>query len=246
MGRETKIEPVAGTMTAIDKVLYLFEKEKGGVGSTGTLITIAHMLMMRGTPVEFIEASISQLDVENAYGGHHAVHRVDLTGADADERVIDIVAEAPEGARIFANVPGGRLAEIEAVHRLVRHANEGGFLSARTEIVWTMGLDAASEATLRALLGGELPGPVHLNLPAWIGGPAEFVALRDDALVEQIEATGGTVFVTPSLPIQLYDRFRRDQIALDRLATTKGVTLGSRVALSQWEKDVVTRLGDLF
>jgi hypothetical protein len=232
-------------MTSLAKTLYLFEKEKGGVGSTGTLVTIAHMLMLRGTPVEFIEASTSQLDVFNAYGDHHEVHQLALTDADASDRLIDLVAAAPPGAAILANVPGGRFEEMDEVHQLVGYALETGETDARVVIVWTMGMDAASRITLDAMLDGAPPGPVWLNLPEWAGPPDKFVNI-DDELLQRIKGNGGCVFVTPKMPPHLYEKFRSEEVAIDRIAARPGTTIGNRAALGLWERKVAQALGDIF
>jgi hypothetical protein len=233
------------TTTTITKTLYLFEKEKGGVGSTGTLVTVAHMLMLRGTPVEFIEASTSQLDVLNAYGDHHVVHELVLTDEDASDRLIDLVAAAPPGAAILANIPGGRFVEVDQIHEIVSYALETGETDARVVIVWTMGMDAASRTTLDAMLNGTPPGPVLLNLPEWAGPPERFANINDE-LLRRIEEDGGRMFVTPKMPSHLYELFRSEEVAIDRIAERPGTTIGNRAALGLWVRRVDEALGDVF
>lgn len=227
------------------KRMYMFEKEKGGVGSTGSLATAAHVVAMRKTPVVFIEASVSQLDILNAYGDHYPVHEVDLGAGDASDRIIDIVDQAPENAAIFANIPGGKFEEIDEVHDIIRFALTECALAVDVNIVWTMGLDKASRVTLDAMLDGDPPGRLLLNLPAWHGPIEKFTEL-DDTLVERIEKAGGAIYRTPALPVHLYDLFRGREIALDRIATTPGVSFGNRVALGLWERAVQAALGGIF
>lgn len=226
------------------KKLQLFEKEKGGVGSTGTLATVAHMLMLKDEPVVFIEASTSQSDISNAYQ-HHEVHAIDLTTDDARLHLIDVIDKAPEGANILVNVPGGRFPELYVVHKFIDYVvHEEQALDVDVSIIWTMGLDAASRVTLDTLLDSKPPGRVLLNLPGWHGNPETFDV--DDELIARIEATGGTWFVTPALDSFLYDMFRKDEIAIDRLRDQKGLTFGGRMVLSQWEKLIFKALEGIF
>lgn len=227
------------------KHLYLFEKEKGGVGSTGTLVTAAHMLIMRKVPIVLIEASLTQLDVKHAYGRRHTVEELDLTATDASDRLIDIVNAAPAGARILANIPGGRIEEIDAVHQTINYAQSEMGIELPTSVVWTMGRDAASRFTLDAVLAGDLPGPVLVNLPAWAGEFEDYTHV-DDELVRQIEATGGTVFQTPKMPAHIYDHFRTHETAIDDLAQRPGTTMGTKVAISQWGKMADEALREIF
>lgn len=227
------------------KSLNMFEKEKGGVGATGSLAVAAHVVAMRGTPVEFIEASVSQLDILNAYGGHYPVHQVDLKQGDASDRIIDIVDRAPEDAVIFANIPGGRFEELDEVHQIVRFALEECALQVDVNIVWTMGLDKASRVTLDALLEGDPPGRMLLNMPTWHGPVEKFVEV-DDALIERIKAAGGLIYRTPALPEHLYNLFRSREIALDQIATTPGVSFGNRAAFGLWQRDARDVLEEIF
>lgn len=232
------------SVVALTRV-YLFEKEKGGVGSTGTLATVAHMLLQRGTPVQFIEASLSQLDILNAYKDHHIVHELTLTDADASDKLIDIVASAPPGTALLANIPGGRIEEMDLVHQIVSLATESSAINAQVFVVWTMGLDAASRITLDAMLAGNPPGPILLNLPQWAGEAEKFKNV-DEPLLTSIEDGGGRVFVTPAMPSHLYDMFRSEEVATDRIATRAGTTLGNQIALRLWERKVCEALGDIF
>ncbi|WP_242154028.1 hypothetical protein [Sphingomonas sp. BAUL-RG-20F-R05-02] len=223
--------------TVLPKTLILFEKEKGGVGATGSLITLAHHHILAGTPVSFIEASITQRDVYNAYGKHHEVKLIDLTLSDAGDMLIDAVVSAPEGAVIMANIPGGSLSALDEVHAVVAYASEHMPELFNTNIIWTMGLDHASKTTLLALLECDLPGPVHLNLPRWHGEEQDY-SLVDEELVDRIFASGGDVFVTPAMPKHLYDLFRVHQIATDRMASQANFSFGNRMKLGMWEKAV--------
>jgi len=228
------------------KRLYMFEKEKGGVGSTAALAAAAHVAMLNGAHVVFIEASMTQLDIKNAYGRHHPVHTVDLTVNDASDRFIDIIAEAPDGAAIFANIPGGRFEEIDEVHNIIRFALEQDeTLNVDVTIVWTLGLDKASRVTLDAMLAGDPPGRVLLNLPAWHGERDDFVEVNAD-VEASIEETGGFIFQTPALRSHLYDLFRGKEIALDQIKTAPGVSFGNRMAFGLWEREAVDALGAIF
>lgn len=228
------------------KKLFLFEKEKGGTGSTGSLSTAAHMSARRGKPVAFIECSVMQMDIANAYGEHHPLEVVDLTSPDAADRIIDTVVRAPQGAYIFANIPGGRIEQLDAAHQVFTYALSEDLLSARLEIVWTMGLDAASRSTLDVLLECALPGPVHLNLPVWNGKKPQDFANVDDGLRARIAELGGRTFQTPEMPEHLYNLFRTREVAFDRIASLDGISIGNRAAFGLWQQHIDTALRDVF
>lgn len=227
------------------KKLYLFEKEKGGVGSTGSLVTIAHMLIQRDETVIFVEASTTQADITNAYSGHHKVHTIDLTDEDARPQLIDVIAEAPDDAHVLVNIPGGRFHDLYPLHKFIDFVvHQEKAIECQVNIIWTMGVDAASRVTLEALLDTDPPGRVLLNLPAWHGDPERFKI--DDQLVARVEESGGAVFATPALDMSLYDMFRQDEIAIDQIAGEPGVTFGTKMVLRQWEKNVAKALEGLF
>jgi hypothetical protein len=231
--------------------LHLFEKEKGGVGSTGSLISAAHSVIMNGGDVTFVESSVSQHDVYNAYAGHHRVHEVDLTEGDARDRILDAVVTSPVGASIFVNVPGGRFEELDRVHELVDYVLQDGSIEVEVAITWTMGLDAASRSTLDALLTSSPPGRVLLNLPKWHGRDnkesliADYTQV-DDELIARIEGGGGTVFQMPRMDVHLYDLFRTRQIAVDRIKDTPGLSFGNRISLGLWERTVAAALAGIY
>ncbi|MBR0553733.1 hypothetical protein [Stakelama marina] len=227
------------------KRLVLFEKEKGGVGSTGTLVTLAHLLMLREIPIVFIEASLSQRDVEHAYADRHRVEAIDL-GDDADqEKLVTIIDEAPDGARVLVNVPGGRFEDLDRAHEFIRFVieDEEEAIDIGVDIVWTMGLDQASRATLDAMLAGNPPGRVLLNLPEWHGPPEKF-ALIDDDVLGKIEKTGGDLFCCPAMPEHIYDRFRSSNIGLDQILGH--LSRGERARFRKWQRDVEAAMEGLF
>ena len=229
----------------ISKRLFLFEKEKGGVGSTGTLATLAYLLAMREVPLVFVEASLTQLDIANAYRDR-TVHELDLGANDAQVKLIDIVDQAAPGAAILVNVPGSRFEELHRIHEFVRFVlADAPEFDIEVIIIWTMGREAASRVTLDAMLDGSPPGSVYLNLPAWQGDPEEFFNV-DDELLGRIADTGGTAFVTPALAPFLYGYFRDKQVAVDRIETTPGVTFAMRIALRKWAAEVEQTLGQVF
>ena len=227
------------------KRLMLYEKEKGGVGSTGTMATFAHSLMHRGISVIFIEASLSQRDIEHAYGNRHRVEPIDLGDESDQEKLITIIDDAPDDAYILVNVPGGRFEDLDRVHEFIRFAieDEEDALDIDVDIIWTMGLDQASRATLDAMLAGDPPGRVLLNLPAWHGPPQKFV-LVDAELLEAVAKTGGDVFCCPALPEHIYDKFRTDNMGLDQIDA--GLSRGTRARFRMWQRDVEDALGGLF
>lgn len=224
------------------KTLLLFEKEKGGVGSTGSLVTIAHHLSRIATPVVLVEASKTQNDVRNAYY-EWGVEELDLDASDSIERLIDIVDDAAPGAFILVNVPGGKAETLDEAHQTIAYAVETGQLNCKPIIVWTMGRDAASRSTLDTVMEGDLPGPIYLNLPEWFGPPEKF-DLFDDALEEAIRATGGHVFCMPALKSHIYDEFRTNEVAIHDIK--KAGTLGKRIFIDAWEKRVAGVLEGLF
>lgn len=229
----TKAELLQGTA----KHLILFEKEKGGTGSTGTLATVAHVAMEKGLPRVFIECSVMQNDVLNAYGGHEKVEVIDLIESNAGDLFLQAIEDAPAGAVILANVPGGRIDTLEHVHRLIefvqrRFPND----APQVTIVWTMGLDMASRTTLDALLEGSLPGRLMLNLPRWWGDIDAFEHVDDD-LIDRVRATGGDLFQTVEMPTHLYNLFRAHEVAIDHLPDTPNFDFGNAMALEMWAED---------
>jgi len=227
------------------KVLILFEKEKGGTGSTGTLVTVAHVAKEKGLPLVFIECSVMQNDVLNAYGGHETVEVVDLTASNAGDLFLKAVIDAPPGAVILANIPGGKLDMLERVHRLIdfmcrRRPDE----APEVTIVWTMGLEMASRTTLDAVLESDLPGRLMLNLPCWWGAREDFNHV-DDALIDRVRATGGDLFHTVEMPEHLYNLFRAHEVAVDLLPDTPGFDFGNAMALELWAEDAAASIEGL-
>lgn len=179
------------------RYLHLFEKEKGGVGSTGSLVTAAHAVMKRGEPVVFVECSVTQADVLNAYSDRHTVHEVDLKSDDAADQILSAVQQADPGARIFVNVPGGRLDDLDRVHDLIRYVQNKYPDLMRVAVTWTMGLDAASRTTLDALRMSEIPGQLILNLPRWHGDLGNYSNVDPD-LLDSVRAEGALSCRCPS------------------------------------------------
>ena len=225
--------------------LIVFEKEKGGTGSTGSLVTVAHVVKEMGLPRVFIECSTTQNDVFNAYGGHETVHVVDLGDSNAGDLFLRAVVEAPPGAVILANIPGGKIDTLDNVHRMINFMQRRRPDAApRVSIVWTMGLDMASRTTLDALLDRDLPGRLMLNLPRWWGEADAFEHV-DEALVERVRATGGEVFQTWEMPKHLYNLFRAHEVAIDLLPQVEGFDFGNAIALELWAEDAATSVAGL-
>lgn len=227
------------------RYLHLFEKEKGGVGSTGSLVTAAHAVMKRGESVVFVECSVTQADVSNAYGDRHVVHEVDLKSDDAADRILSAVQQADPGARIFVNVPGGHLEDLDRVHDLVRYVQKKYPDLMRVAVTWTMGLDPASRTTLDVLRMSDIPGQLILNLPRWHGELSEYKNV-DEALLASVEAGGGVVLRMPELTSHLYDRFRKDEIGLDVLPQAPQMTFGNVAAFEMWEDEVAALLAGIY
>jgi hypothetical protein len=227
------------------RYLHLFEKEKGGVGSTGSLVTAAHAVMQRGEPVVFIECSVTQADVMNAYSDRHTVHEVDLKSDDAADQILSVVQLADPGARIFVNVPGGRLEDLDRVHDLIRYVQKKYPDLMRVAITWTMGLDAASRTTLDALRESNIPGQLILNLPRWHGEIGKYSNVDVD-LLDSVRTDGGIVLQMPELTPHLYDRFRKDEIGLDVLPQAQRMTFGNIAAFEMWQDRIVTMLADIY
>ncbi len=227
------------------RYLHLFEKEKGGVGSAGSLVTAAHAVMKRGEPVVFVECSVTQADVSNAYSDRHTMHEVDLKSDDAADQMLSAVQQADPGARIFVNVPGGRLEELDRVHDLVRYVQEKYPDLMQVAVTWTMGLDAASRTTLDALRMSDFPGQLILNLPRWHGDLVDYSNVDPD-LLDSIRAEGGTVLQMPKLTPHLYDRFRKEEIGLDVLQQAARMTFGNVAAFDMWQDQIVAMLADIY
>lgn len=226
------------------RTLMMFEKEKGGTGSTGSLVSWAHHYIVTGVSVAFIEASLTQRDVMNAYGGHHSVVETDLAASDAADQIIDAVLATPEDARILVNVPGGKIDVLEPIHDMIALARKMTPEPFDVRIIWTMGLDAASRTTLDALLDSPLPGPPLLNLPAWWGEFEKYTNVDDD-LMERIAVQDGVLVQMPSMPDHLYAYFQQRQIATDLIASQPGISIGNRVALKGWENSLAAALEGL-
>lgn len=227
------------------RYLHLFEKEKGGVGSTGSLVTAAHAVMKRGKPVVFIECSVTQADVSNAYAARHTVYEVDLKSDDAADQILSAVEQADPDARIFVNVPGGRLDDLDRVHDLIRYVQNKYPDLMRVAVTWTMGLDAASRTTLDALRMSDIPGQLILNLPRWHGNLGNYSNV-DIKLLDSVRAEGGIVLQMPELTPHLYDRFRKEEIGLDVLPQASRMTFGNIAAFEMWQDRVVPMLADIY
>lgn len=227
------------------RYLHLFEKEKGGVGSTGSLVTAAHAMMKRGQPVVFVECSVTQADVLNAYSDRHTVHEVDLKSDDAADQILSAVQQADPGARIFVNVPGGRLDDLDRVHDLIRYVQNKYPDLMRVAVTWTMGLDAASRTTLDALRMSDIPGRLILNLPRWHGDLNNYSNVDQD-LLDSVQAEGGLVLQMPELTPHLYDRFRKDEIGLDVLPQAPRMSFGNIAAFEMWQDRITAMLADIY
>jgi hypothetical protein len=239
----TRILTSTTPVDSVGKKLFLFEKEKGGTGSTGSLVSAAHSYIMRGMPIILIEASLTQNDVLHAYAEHQRVVLLDLTASNAQSQLVDIVDSAPPGARILANIPGGRIEEVEGLHTMLNYAKNCGEIVVPTNVIWTMGLDAASLDTLEVVLVSNLPGPLILNLPRWHGDREAYDNVTEE-LVIRVEAIGGTVVQMPAMPRHLYDQFRKHEIAPDQQILS--ATMGSRIALALWKDQVLQATGHVF
>ena len=148
-------------------------------------------------------------------------------------------------AYILVNIPGGRFEDLDRVHEFLRFAieDEEDPLDIDVDIVWTMGLDQASRATLDAMLAGDPPGRVLLNLPAWHGPPEKFV-LVDNELLEAVAKTGGDVFCCPALPEHIYDKFRSGNVGLDQIEAD--LPRGGQARFRMWQRDVEHTLAEFF
>jgi hypothetical protein len=235
----TTNEFMEGTSRSTSKCIVLYEKEKGGVGSTGTMMTHAHGLMLLGYPLVLVEASTTQQDIAVAYN-HLEVRSVDLRESyAAAEHLIDIVTSAPDGASILVNVPGGQIEQLDEVHQIIMGAKEIGF-DAEVKIIWTVGLDAASQITLEAIAENELPGRLFYNLPQWAGDPDVLTGHLGEQLLATLHGIGATQLVTPRMPPSLYDLFRSQQISPDRFKDLPQFSIGQRAVLHSWEKLATT------
>jgi hypothetical protein len=231
----TTNELMEGTSLSTRKCIVLYEKEKGGVGSTGTMMTHAHCLLLLGYPLVLVEASTTQQDIAVAYN-HLDVKSVDLRESyAAAKRLIDIVTNAPEGAFILVNVPGGQIEQLDEVHQIIIGAKEIGF-DAEVKIVWTVGLDAASAMTLEAIAENDLPGRLFYNLPQWAGTTEALIAHLGEQLIATLRGISASELVTPKMPPSLYDLFRSQQISPDRFKDLPQFSIGQRAVLHSWEK----------
>lgn len=226
--------PVKKSIGALKRA-FLFKKEKGGVGNTGTAATFHYHLLQNNAPCIFVESNISQQDIKLPYSKNHTVLPLDLQSGSPGLSFLNLLEQVPEGSCVLVNFPGNSIEAIDEIHSYLKLAQEDPELGIETKIIWTMGLDNASLLTLQAILDGDLPGPVLLNLPEWAGPPETFTNV-DEKLRQRIEDTGGTAFSCPALKRPLYDLFRKDNIGLDRILAQPNLPLGSKIAFQGWAK----------
>lgn len=226
--------------------VVLFAKDKGGVGSTGTLATVHYHLLQKDERPILVEASTQQNDILKPYRDRHTVLEVDLDREDGVSTFLNQLEQTPAGSYVLMNIPGRSLIALEKIHTYLQIFNEISPIKAETTTVWTMGRDAPSRNGLDAMLDGDLPGRVLLNLPEWAGLPKDFDNV-DEELFDRVLATGGSVFCCPKLTPQLFHLFQGKQsIGLDAIEKLPGLTMGPRAEFLAWKGRVAKNFSKVF
>lgn len=239
-------KPAKSPETAKNIRVVLFEKDKGGVGSTGTMATVHYHLLDRGENIILVDAARHQQDILKPYQSRHTVKLLDIHHEQGAADFLDLLSEADPGSYVLVNIPGSSIEQILKVHAFLNAVKRRSALPIDTTIVWTMGHDAASRPMLDTILSREVPGRVLLNLPEWAGLAKEFRNV-DNELVDKIVATGGEPFVCPKLCEPLYRLFCGESaIGFDQLETWDGMTLGKRAEFWSWQSNVKANLEGLF
>lgn len=226
--------------------VVLFEKDKGGVGSTGTMATVHYHLLQREETIALVDAAPHQQDIYYPYRDRHTVKVLDIHHEQGPADFLDFLGESAPGSYVLVNIPGSSIEQILKIHAFLNAVKRRSALPIETTVVWTMGHDAASRPMLETILSREVPGRVLLNLPEWAGLPKEFRNV-DNELVAKIVATGGEPFVCPKLCEPLYRLFcGQSAIGFDQLEKWDGMTLGRRAELWSWQDKVSASLEGLF
>jgi len=226
------------------KNIVLFEKEKGGVGSTGTLVTVHHYLWRNGITPILVEADGTQADIAVPYQSRFPVLDLDLQSPDVPVTFLDMIDGMAPGAYVLVNIPGSSGQQLEQIHDYLLAAADNTGSDLDTTIIWTMGPDSSSATTLEAMLDRSCPGRVLLNIPNWGGSLDKFRHVTND-LMEKVYRTGGIEFRCPALVDLLYDKFRIDDVGLDTIKE-EDLPLGSKIAFRRWKNEVDTRFEGLF
>lgn len=226
------------------KSIFLFEKEKGGVGSTGTLVTVHHYLWRHGITPILIEADGTQADMAVPYEHRFTVLDLDLQSPDVPLTFLNMIGTIAPGAYVLVNIPGSSGQQLEQIHDYLLAAASHPECDLDTTIIWTMGPDSSSATTLESMLDGSCPGRVLLNMPDW-GGSIDKYRHVTKKLVEKVHETGGGEFRCPTLVAALYDKFRIEDVGLDTIAD-EDLPLGTRIAFGRWKHEVDKRFKGLF
>lgn len=99
------------------------------------------------------------------------VHRVDQAPHGEAGTVIRAITRANPGEIVVVRFPGSAIHRIDRLHQLLVHARSRVSLPMDIAIVWTMDRDQNSLDLLALTLDTPLPGPLHVNWPAWTGAP---------------------------------------------------------------------------
>lgn len=215
----------------------VFEKDKGGTGSTGTAMTVIELFLWLGLHVHIVDLADTQLDLAAPYTDidNVTVHQVEAQHGEAGA-VIRAITRANPGEIVVVQFPGSAIQRIDRLHQLLVHATGRVSLPVDIAIIWTMDRDQNSRDLLALTLDTSLPGSLHVNWPTWNGAPN-----IPESLAARIADQNGVVFAMPTLDDQFYAAFKADRTA-PRALYVKGDFV-TQTMLDFWLTSVATAVG---
>lgn len=188
----------------------VFEKDKGGTGSTGTAMAVIELLLWLGVRVHIVDLADTQLDLAVPYANIDGttVHPAGDDRLGEDGAVLRAIAGAGPAEVVIVQFPGASIGRIDRLHQLLVHIQSRIALPFDVSIIWTMDSDQNSRDLLALTLNSALPGTLHVNWPEWNGEqriPADLTAA--------IAAQDGVIFSMPALAEPFYQAFKADRVA---------------------------------
>jgi hypothetical protein len=223
----------------LEKVCVVaFEKEKGGVGASGTAMSFIEACLHLGVPVTVIDLGGTQGDVGRPYKNMPgvSVYVDDVISDGWVEMTLRIIANAISGSYVAINFPGGTIEQIGRFHELVDFVQRQERIPMEFNAIWTMGEDLCSLDTLKAVVQQGVPGRLIVNYPEW--------APKLDAgseLPAYVEEHGLQLISMPALNRDIYKKFSQALIAPKRLMEDADIASSSLHAF--WVGKVLHVLG---
>ncbi len=192
-----------------------------------------------GIYVHILDFADTQQDLATPYSEIEGVtvHAMPTGDHDAERgSVLRALVAADPGQVVIVQFPGSSIERIEMLHKFLIHAQNRATMPVDVALIWTMDSDRNSRDLLKLMLETPLPGPLHVNWPAWNGKPD----IAPD-LVRQIAAQGGKIFALPSLDASVHRAFKADRKA-PRQFYLEG-DLAQRMELDFWCANVAAAVG---